>query len=101
MEYDEDQPMPKSIKMEDVRCPHCRRLVAKRREDGGFEVRHRGILQAIVDVGVLTCIVCSEVVHVVNERKVAISPSKMEIRRSTHDVFSCRVVPRGGDRRRG
>jgi hypothetical protein len=72
--------------------------VAKRREDGGYEVRHRGLLQAIVDVGVLTCIICSETVPVVNEQKIDLSSMSLKVQRTTHDVFSLRV-PRNPEKR--
>lgn len=50
---------------EDVRCPGCGRLLAKRRDDdGAFEVAARGQLRAIVLCGEVYCSRCERTVGV-------------------------------------
>lgn len=42
----------------DIRCPSCRRLLAKRRDDGALEVRQRDRTLAILHRGQLYCHEC-------------------------------------------
>lgn len=60
--------------MEDVRCPSCRRLVARRRSDDSLEIRHRGQPLAVVRHGEVYCVGCGVSVGVEPEP----GPAKVE-----------------------
>lgn len=48
----------------DLRCPRCRRLLAKRMPNGGAEIKARGRLIAVVEHGLLVCSDCDVQIQV-------------------------------------